>query len=81
MGRFAHVSRRKTAAVRSPKDLAAIVQRMREDLTKGGQKEWENRTLDHFLEALAAVLDDGDLPATPSWADVADVLVDATGYE
>jgi hypothetical protein len=80
-GRFANVSKRKTKAVRTSKDLAAIVQRMREDLAEGGQEEWENRTLDAFLETLAAVLDDVDLPAPPSWSDVADVLVTATGYE
>jgi hypothetical protein len=43
-GRLANVSKRKTKAVRTSKDLAAIVQRMREDLAEGGQEEWENRT-------------------------------------
>ena len=63
---------------------------MRADLASRGSQEWENPTLDRFLEALEAVLDGlpGRLawqgkadPAQPDWALLADTLVAATGYE
>ena len=63
---------------------------MRADLAGRGSREWENPTLDRFLEALEAVLDGlpGQLAmqglaetAQPSWGLLAQVLVAATGYE
>lgn len=52
--------------------------------------EWENSTLDRFLEALAAVLDGlpylyanrgEQLPSTATWKILAEALVSASGYE
>ena len=64
---------------------------MRADLAGRGSREWENPTLDRFLEALEAVVDglpgqasakQGEAEAEQAaWALAAQVLVAATGYE
>lgn len=87
-GRFAHVDR--ASPVASRQDAQRVIAQMRADLAGRGSREWENPTLDRFLEALEAVLD--GLPvqltrqgkaetAQPDWALLADILVAATGYE
>jgi hypothetical protein len=67
-----------------------VIAQMRADLAGRGSQEWENPTLDRFLEALEAVVDDlpGQLArhgeaetALAAWALLAQVLVAATGYE
>jgi hypothetical protein len=80
-GRFADVAHQQVAAVRSANDLAAVIAAMRDDLLGTGQQEWENATLESFLEALAAVVEDRRFEGQPSWEDLAQVLVTATGYE
>ncbi|MEV0648797.1 hypothetical protein AB0I28_26420 [Phytomonospora sp. NPDC050363] len=42
--------------------------------------EWENHTLDRFLEALAAVLESHSTQ-DPGWQTVAAALLNASGYE
>lgn len=42
---------------------------------------WENRTTECFLEALAAYVDDAELPESTSWRTFAQVLAAATVYE
>jgi len=65
--------------------VAAMVQDLREH-----PDEWENPTLDRFLEALAASMEGiesgyrnrgEELPAQPTWALLAELLIMATGYE
>ena len=51
----------------------------------GGSSEWENSTLEDFLEALAAfaearVIDQGDQD-NATWRLFAEMIVAATGYE
>jgi hypothetical protein len=86
-GRFATVTGLDQVAM--PTDVARIVEQMREDLL-AHPAEWENHTLDRFLDALAACLETlpalytnrgEQLPAQPTWKLFADVLVKATGYE
>jgi hypothetical protein len=67
--------------VRSLADVDGVVTRMRDDLLAKGEAEWENATLEAFFEALAAVAEDRDIDRPPTWADFADLLVTATGYE
>jgi hypothetical protein len=87
-GRFAHVDR--AGPVTSRQDTQRVIAQMRADLADRGSREWENPTLDRFLEALEAVLD--GLPgrlarqgkpetAELDWALLADILIAATGYE
>ena len=87
-GRFAHVDR--ASQVASRQDAQRVIAQMRADLAGRGSEEWENPTLDRFLEALEAVVDGlpGQLarqgeaePAQPDWALLDDILVAATGYE
>jgi hypothetical protein len=87
-GRFAHVDR--ASQVASRQDAQRVIAQMRADLAGRGSREWENPTLDRFLEALEAVVDDlpGQLasqdaaePVQAGWALLAQVLVAATGYE
>ena len=80
-GRFADVEPEQVAAVRSAAQLAAVIAAMRDDLLATGEREWENATLADFLEALTAVVQDRGPNGRPSWAEVAQLLVTATGYE
>jgi hypothetical protein len=86
-GRFAEVG--DLGQVNSLLDLTQIVQRMLSDLL-AHPDEWENPTLDRFLEALAASLESfpwlyanrgEQFPAAPTWKIFAEALVRATGYE
>lgn len=87
-GRFAHVD--SAPQVASRQDAQRVIAQMRADLAGRGSREWENPTLDRFLEALEAVLDglpgqlakQGGAEADhAAWALLAQVLVAATGYE
>jgi hypothetical protein len=87
-GRSAHVDG--AWQVASRQDAQRVIAQMRADLAGRGSQEWENPTLDRFLEALEAVVDDlpGQLArhgeaesAQAAWALLAQVLVAATGYE
>src|SRR5580698_5854803 len=84
-GRFAHVDR--ASQVASRQDAQRVIAQMRADLAGRGSREWENPTLDRFLEALEAVVDglpdqlatqDEDETARAPWALLAQVLVAAT---
>jgi hypothetical protein len=86
-GRFADVG--DLSAVGSNTDVASVVQRMLTDLL-AHPDEWENATLERFLEALSASWQDipglyrnrgEEFPETPTWKMVAEALVMATGYE
>lgn len=44
--------------VASRQDAQRVIAQMRADLAGRGSQEWENPTLDRFLEALEAVVDD-----------------------
>lgn len=86
-GRFAEAG--DISEVRALRDVAAVVQRMRADLL-AHPDEWENPTLERFLEALAAVLEASPgryanagerFPEQPTWKLLAEVLVAASGYE
>jgi hypothetical protein len=88
-GRSANVSDDDLAAVRSHDDVARIVDQMADDL-QAHPDEWDNATLERFLDALARSLTGLDglyqnrgetLPSEPSWKLVAEVLVMASGYE
>ena len=62
-------------------DLARLVQAMRSDLVVH-PGEWENGTLERFLDALAALLEQPErTPEGPTWHQLAQLLVTATGYE
>lgn len=86
-GRFAEVG--DFSQVNSSIELAEVVQRMLSDLL-AHPDQWENPTLDRFLEALAASLQGlpglyanrhEQFPKTPTWKIFAEALVMATGYE
>ncbi|MCU7728992.1 hypothetical protein ODJ79_35215 [Actinoplanes sp. KI2] len=88
-GRFADVPDQDLAAVRTHTDVARIVEQMLTDL-RTHPHEWENPTLERFLEALAASLESLEplhttpneaVPSQPTWKLLADVLVKASGYE
>lgn len=86
-GRFAEVG--DLGLVNSRLDLAQMIQRMLDDLL-AHPDEWENPTLNRFLEALAASLQalpgvyanrGEQFPEAPTWKVFAEALVMATGYE
>ncbi|MFJ9777824.1 hypothetical protein ACIRVF_42400 [Kitasatospora sp. NPDC101157] len=75
--------------IRSREELVAFIRDLHQDYLRQGQ-DWENSTLDRFLEALAAWTEssDGwyrnfgkDLPANGDWTFIARALSAATVYE
>jgi hypothetical protein len=72
--------------VHDHRDLARVLEAMRADL-HAHPHEWENHTLERYLDALAAIIasllaNPGEnLPEQPSWALIAELLVAASGYE
>lgn len=75
--------------VRSRNELVAFVRELHQDYLRRGH-EWENQSLDHFLEALAAWMDDSPgwyrnfgkkLPEEGDWTFLARALQAATVYE
>ena len=74
------------SAVQTRADLAALLGMMLADYRAAGAHEWENGTLDRFLDALQAVVHDGVHPIgvdpeDPSWHMLAHLLVSAAAYE
>jgi hypothetical protein len=75
--------------IRTREDLAAFVRDLHHDFLRQGD-EWENPTLDRFLEALAAWIADSDgryrnfgkeLPPHGDWTFFARALAAAVVYE
>ncbi|MEV6272932.1 hypothetical protein AB0L64_37585 [Kribbella sp. NPDC051936] len=75
--------------VHDHRDLARVLEAMRADLLDHPH-EWENHTLERYLDALAAIIGSLDsllanrgenLPEQPTWALIAELLVAASGYE
>ena len=88
-GRMADISEDNLEQVATPTDVANIIEQMTADL-QAHPSEWENHTLERFLEALACYLpsqqqvyiNNGEpYPVTPTWKLFAEALVAATGYE
>jgi uncharacterized protein YggL (DUF469 family) len=81
-GRAAHVE---SADVSNRDDFADLVLAVLEDFRRGGEAEWENGTLDRFLDGLAAFADarvvDGGDQERATWRLFAQMIVAATGYE
>jgi hypothetical protein len=86
-GRFAQAG--DLSQVASHTDAAHVVQRMLADLREH-PTEWENHTLDRFLDALAAALEGipsryanhgEQFPKAATWKLFAEALVTASGYE
>lgn len=86
-GRFAEVTG--LEQVTTPADAAGIVEQMLHDHRRH-PSEWENNTLERFLEALSASLDalpslhanrGEPMPDQPTWKLLAETLVKASGYE
>lgn len=87
-GRFAEVT--DAERVGSREDLMRVISQMRADFARDGAREWENRHLADYLEALEGFLCDlpgayssrGEPePAQPDWALLARILITATGCE
>jgi hypothetical protein len=67
--------------------LSEFVGAMLGDFRSSGGDEWENRTLEDFLDALEAcvgarlVTEPAEAQEQPSWRAFAEILRAATGYE
>lgn len=75
--------------VQTRADLIGFIRALRDDLVHNDQ-EWENPTLERFLEALAAWTSDLDgyfinkgkpVPTSPNWKLFAQMLAAASVYE
>lgn len=79
-GRFADVGSL-DAQIRDHRGVSQLIEAMRADLAQH-PGEWENHTLDRYLEALGAVIEArGEAVEQPTWQLVAQLLVSASGYE
>lgn len=76
-------------AVSSRDDFVKFVDMLRGDLSLH-RAEWQNATLDDFLEALSAWVQDMDgyylnnqlpIPTSPDWKNVAEMMLAAKYYE
>ena len=65
-------------SIRSREDFVAFVRALSADLYDNPET-WENGSLERFLEALAACVDDMD--GQPDWKSVGDMLMAAKGHE
>ncbi|MFF4890446.1 DUF7660 family protein [Micromonospora chersina] len=88
-GRFANVRPDELDHVATNTDAAEIVARMLTDL-RAHPTEWENHTLERFLDALESSLRGlpwlyrnrgDDFPDQPTWKQFTEALVMATGRE
>lgn len=79
----------KIDTIATNKDLSAFVEALRADLL-ANPDDWENVTLERFLEAMAAWVysienvyknTGRELPCQPSWKTMAEVLYAAKMYE
>ena len=79
-----------THEVQSHADLVVMLGRMHDDYDQSGKDEWENATLDRYLEAMTALAhalpqlyaNRGEpMPERPTWEMVAILIAGATGYE
>lgn len=71
-------------------DFATVLAEVHADFERSGKDEWENNSLERYLDALAALGESlpqvyanrGEvMPEQPTWQMVARLLVRATGYE
>ncbi len=76
-------------AIRTREDLASFIQALSDDL-RAHPTQWENVSLNSYLDALVAVTESLDqrfknlgdtLPEQPTWKIVGDVLLTARIYE
>lgn len=81
--------KQKVDAVDSRDDFVEFIGALRHDLS-ARPEDWQNPTLDGFLEALAAWVQDMDgyyrnnrlpVPSTPNWKNVAEMMLAAKYYE
>lgn len=76
-------------AIQSRADLVRFLEALAEDL-RSRPEDWENNTLENYLEALSSWVDDSDgyyrnrgvaIPVTPTWKNIGEMLLAATMYE
>lgn len=72
--------------VKTRDDFAAFVTDVLADFAdRGGAREWENGTLDRFLDGVAAFagarVQDGQDQDNPTWKLFAEIIAAGTGYE
>ena len=79
----------RVTAIASKQDLADFVGALRKELETQGE-EWENPTLERFLEAMQAWIEDSDgyyantgqpVPVQPTWRTFAEILIASKIYE
>ena len=75
--------------IKTKADFVEFVRALGADL-QANPEAWENATLDRYLSALASWLEDSDgyyqnqgraVPTSPSWKNVAEMLMAAKTYE
>ncbi|MCR8630883.1 DUF7660 family protein [Paenibacillus radicis (ex Xue et al. 2023)] len=68
-------------AVKTKDDLMIFIQVLRNDLQTNND-EWENITLEHYLESIEAwITDTTSLPNEPNWKSLAQIMYAGKVYE
>jgi hypothetical protein len=76
--------------VRTHADFVVVLEALLADYRDSGEAEWENATLDRFLDGLVALAEawpqlcanHGEaMPEQPTWRMIAELIVGTTGYE
>lgn len=71
----------KCEIVKTKRDLIMFIESLRTDL-KTNKDEWENITLEHYLESIEAWMNDTEkLSEEPSWKAFANILLSGRFYE
>ena len=65
--------------ISTKEDFIFFLSSLREDLKEG--EEWENSTLENFLEAISAYIEDADVRNDLQWSSFARILLSARVYE
>jgi hypothetical protein len=73
------------SGIRTRDDFGDYVERVLGDFREEGEREWENNTLDRFLDGLSAFawarVNDQPAQEAPTWQLFAEIVYAATGYE
>jgi hypothetical protein len=71
----------KNESKKNKEDLVSFIDELKNDFLTN-KTEWENLSLDDYLEALKGWIEDtNSLPSNPNWSNIAEILMTGKFYE